>query len=62
MISGIKGGKLLVPFAGSGTEMISGLKYGMHSIGFETNEEYFDLAIKRIEFEESNVNSQLQLI
>ena len=62
MISGIKGGKLLVPFAGSGTEMISGLKYGMHSIGFETNEEYFDLAIKRIEFEESNVSSQLQLI
>lgn len=62
MISGIKGGKLLVPFAGSGTEMISGIKYGMHSIGFETSEEYFELAKKRIEFEESNLKSQLQLL
>jgi len=62
MISGIKGGKLLVPFAGSGTEMIAGIKYGMHSVGFETNEEYFDLAKKRIEMEESNVKSQLQLL
>ena len=62
MISGIKGGKLLVPFAGSGTEMIAGIKYGMHSVGFETNEEYFELAKKRIEMEESNVKSQLQLL
>jgi len=62
MISGIKGGKLLVPFAGSGTEMISGIKYGMHSIGFETNEEYFELAKKRIEFEEINLKSQLKLL
>jgi len=59
MISGIKGGKLLVPFAGSGTEMIAGLKYGMHTVGFETSEEYFELAKKRIEFEVNNVKSQL---
>lgn len=62
MISGTKGGKLLVPFAGSGTEMIAGIKYGMHAIGFETSEEYFELAKKRIEFEENNIKSQLQLI
>lgn len=59
MISGIKGGKLLVPFAGSGTEIIAGIKYGMYSIGFEVNAEYLDLAKKRIEYEDSNIKSQL---
>lgn len=49
MISGLENGKLLVPFAGSGTEMIAGLKYGMQVVGFETNAEYFELAKKRIE-------------
>ena len=54
-----KGGKLLVPFAGSGTEMIAGMKYGMQSIGFEINEEYFKHATERILFEESKVKRQL---
>jgi site-specific DNA-methyltransferase (adenine-specific) len=49
MISGLENGKLLVPFAGSGTEMIAGLKYGMQVVGFETNAEYFELAKIRIE-------------
>ncbi len=49
MISGLENGKLLVPFAGSGTEMIAGLKYGMQVVGFETNAEYFELAKQRIE-------------
>ena len=34
-----KGGKLLVPFAGSGTEMIAGMKFGMQAVGFETSEQ-----------------------
>ncbi|MEI6049019.1 MAG: site-specific DNA-methyltransferase [Bacteroidota bacterium] len=62
MISGTKGGNLLVPFAGSGTEMIAGLKYGMHAVGFETSEEYFELAQKRIMFEENDIKCQLQLV
>jgi site-specific DNA-methyltransferase (adenine-specific) len=62
MISGIKDGKLLVPFAGSGTEMIAGIKYGMHAVGFEMSDEYFELAKKRIEFEENNIKNQLQLV
>lgn len=49
LISGLENGKLLVPFAGSGTEMIAGLKYGMQVVGFETNTEYFELAKARIE-------------
>jgi site-specific DNA-methyltransferase (adenine-specific) len=50
MISGLENGKLLVPFAGSGTEMIAGLKYGMQVVGFETNAEYFELAKTRIKY------------
>ncbi len=61
LVSGIKGGKLLVPFAGSGTEMIAGIKYGMHAVGFETSEEYFELAKERILFNENNIKSQLLL-
>lgn len=48
-ISGVEGGKLIVPFVGSGTELIAGLNYGMEGVGFETNGEYFDLAKSRIE-------------
>lgn len=47
MISGIKGGKLLVPFLGSGTEVIAGLNYGMDCLGFEIEDSYLDLAIAR---------------
>lgn len=47
MISGIKGGKLLVPFLGSGTEVIAGLNYGMDCLGFEIDDSYYDLAIAR---------------
>lgn len=59
LISGMKGGKLLVPFAGSGTEMIAGIKYGMNAVGFEINEEYFLLAQERIMCEEAKIKSQL---
>lgn len=61
LIAGVKGGKLLVPFAGSGTEMIAGIKYGMHAVGFETNEEYFDLAKERLKSESNKIKSQLVL-
>lgn len=54
LISGIKGGKLIVPFAGSGTEVISGIRYGMEVTGYEINEEYFDLATSRIKYETEN--------
>jgi len=49
MISGKKDGRLLVPFTGSGTELIAGLKYGMEVVGFEVDKQYFELAQKRIE-------------
>jgi site-specific DNA-methyltransferase (adenine-specific) len=61
MISGLKGGKLLVPFAGSGTEMIAGMRYGMHATGFEINEEYFNHANLRLKNEIVQQNGKLQL-
>lgn len=56
-ISAQKGWKLLVPFAGSGTEMLAGLNFGMEVYGFEIEKKYYDLANKRINhFFEEKVN------
>lgn len=49
-ISGIKGGKLLIPFVGSGTEMVAGINYGMNVYGYETDSHFFDIAERRIRF------------
>lgn len=48
LISGIKGGKFLDPFMGSGSSLVSALNNGMKPTGFEINKEYFDIAAKRI--------------
>jgi len=39
---------LLVPFAGSGSECVAAKKEGINFIGFEINEEYVRLCIKRL--------------
>ena len=59
MLAGVKGGNLLVPFVGSGTEMVAGLKYGMNVYGFEIETEYFDLAKKRLETSLQETKTQL---
>lgn len=51
------GGLILDPFMGSGTTGVSALKLGRRFIGIEVNEEYFDIACRRLEAE----NSQAQL-
>lgn len=43
-LCGIEGGNLLVPFAGSGTEMVAGINFGMNVTGFEIEKEYIDIA------------------
>lgn len=48
LISGLEGGRLLVPFLGSGTEVIAGLRAGMHCTSFEVEPAYFRLACARI--------------
>lgn len=59
MVAGTKGGKLLVPFAGSGTEMIAGINYGMTSVGYEIDKTFFELAQKRLEHAESTIQNML---
>ncbi len=59
MLSGVKGGNLLVPFVGSGTEMVAGLKYGMNVYGFELEKDYFDIANNRIDSCLENLNTSL---
>lgn len=61
MISGLNGGKLLVPFLGSGTEVIAGMRCGMESTGFEIDPDYFDLACKRIRQEAERTRSAPKL-
>jgi site-specific DNA-methyltransferase (adenine-specific) len=48
LIAAAPGGRLLVPFVGSGTEMIAGLRFGMECVGFENDPGYFDLAARRL--------------
>ncbi len=61
LISGMRGGRLLVPFIGSGTEVIAGLRHGMECIGFETDPEYFNSACRRIEEEVKQKKVTLEL-
>lgn len=48
LISGMEGGRLLVPFLGSGTEVIAGIRAQMHCTSFEVEQEYFRLACARV--------------
>lgn len=61
LISAARGGRLLVPFVGSGTEVIAGLHYGMGCVGFENDPEYFDLACRRVTEEARQQEQALQL-
>ena len=46
--------------AGSGTTCVAAIKENRHYIGFELNEEYFNLACKRIEQEKAQLTINLQ--
>ena len=61
MASALRGGRLLVPFVGSGTEMVAGLRYGMECVGFEIEPEYFNLAQQRIAAELAKQTATLPL-
>lgn len=49
LISGLRGGRVLVPFLGSGTEAVASIKYGMSVSGFEVDPVFFDIACRRVE-------------
>lgn len=43
-----KGGLVLVPFAGSGSECVAAKKLGMNYLGFEINPKYIEIAEQRL--------------
>ncbi|XBQ17586.1 MAG: DNA methyltransferase [Oceanicaulis sp.] len=55
MISAPQGSSVLVPFCGSGTECIAAKDHGCDFLGFETDEEYFELANRRLEGAEARL-------
>jgi len=48
-LSATAGQLCLVPFAGAGSECVACLEQGIHFIGFETDPEYYQIALERIE-------------
>ena len=61
LMAGTTGGELLVPFAGSGTEMVAGLQYGMNVTGFELEQEYFDLSSRRLKRQKLQAENSLPI-
>lgn len=53
-IAAEEGNHLLVPFAGSGSEMISGIRANLRVTGYEIDPDYYELAKHRIEAEIEN--------
>lgn len=62
LISAAPSGRLLVPFVGSGTEIVAGLRYGMECVGFEIDPEYFDLACRRVVKQQEKNPLQLEFV
>lgn len=48
-LTGQQGGSLLVPFLGSGTEIVAGLRFGMDCVGIESDSDWVSLAKRRID-------------
>lgn len=53
MIAGAPEGQILVPFSGSGSEMIAASRYGMHATGFEIDRAFFNLTLRRLRAEDA---------
>jgi len=53
-------GLILDPFAGSGTTIVAATRLGYNSIGIELEEEYCNIAIKRVEYER-NKTKQMEM-
>jgi len=52
------GDTVLDPFLGTGTATVAAAKWGRNSIGYEIDEHYYDLAVKRIHRETSSLFSR----
>lgn len=57
-VSSNKGDLVLDPFIGSGTVAVSALKFGRLSVGFEVEQDYCDIAVKRYERNKEKLKQQ----
>lgn len=48
LVSGTAGGSFITPFAGSGSEMVAALHFGMEATGFELQPDYAAIAARRL--------------
>jgi site-specific DNA-methyltransferase (adenine-specific) len=48
LVSGVRGGRVVIPFLGSGTDAVAAIRWGMAPTGFETDPEYFEIALRRV--------------
>jgi DNA modification methylase len=55
------GDTVLDPFLGTGTTTVAAAKWGRNSIGYEIDENYYELALKRIKRETSSLFSKTQI-
>lgn len=60
LVSGVKGGRILIPFLGSGTDAVTALRWGMSPTGFENQPEYFEMAAQRVQKETQSLFAELQ--
>lgn len=56
------GDTVLDPFTGSSTTGLAAIRHGRHFIGIETNTNYLELSVKRINEELARINSKPRLI
>jgi modification methylase len=56
------GDTVIDPFLGTGTTAIAAAKWGRNSIGYEIDEHYYELALKRIKRETSSLSSKPKIM
>jgi site-specific DNA-methyltransferase (adenine-specific) len=61
LVSGLPGGSCLVPFMGSGSDMVAAIRYGMKPTGFETDPKFYEISCQRVEGETIELNSAPRL-
>ena len=55
------GDTVLDPFLGTGTTSVAAAKTGRNSIGFEVDEHYFELALRRVANDTSSLFSETKI-
>jgi site-specific DNA-methyltransferase (adenine-specific) len=55
------GDTVLDPFVGTGTTMLAAIEWSRHSVGYEIDPRYYDLAAKRLVAERGDLYRKFEL-